>query len=90
MFGQRVQMRAARAAPMRVSVVKVEAKDSRIGKKPITVPKGVTVTVDGQNVKVKVGAYTIKRCLGSDLCLPSKADLSRMLQHVSVEYVERF
>ncbi len=26
---------------------------SRIGKKPINVPKGVTVTLDGQNIKVK-------------------------------------
>ena len=32
----------------------VTAKDSRIGKQPITVPDKVTVTLDGQTVKVKV------------------------------------
>src|SRR5690349_2558534 len=26
---------------------------SRVGKKPVTVPAGVTATVDGQNVKIK-------------------------------------
>lgn len=30
------------------------AKDSRIGKKPITVPKGVTVSIADKLVKVKV------------------------------------
>ena len=28
-------------------------KMSRIGKRPITVPKGVTITLDGQTVTVK-------------------------------------
>ena len=28
---------------------------SRIGKKPISIPKGVTVSVDGQNLSVKGG-----------------------------------
>ena len=32
----------------------VTAKDSRIGKQPIPVPAKVTVTLDGQTVKVKV------------------------------------
>ncbi len=34
---------------------------SRIGKKPITVPSGVTVTVDGQNVVVKGPKGELKR-----------------------------
>ncbi|KAK4383556.1 50S ribosomal protein L6, chloroplastic [Sesamum angolense] len=31
----------------------VECKESRIGKQPITVPSNVTLTMDGQDVKVK-------------------------------------
>ena len=34
----------------------VFARESRIGSKPIPVPKGVTVTIDGQLVRVKVGS----------------------------------
>jgi hypothetical protein len=39
----------------------VTAKDSRIGKQPIPVPEKVTVTLEGQTVKVKVRG----RVLGS-------------------------
>lgn len=34
--------------------LRVEAKESRIGRAPIVIPKGVTVTLDGQTLKVKV------------------------------------
>ena len=37
---------------------------SRIGKQPITVPAGVTVTIDGTTVTVK-GAKTVKYALKS-------------------------
>lgn len=40
-----------RVAPARLQVY---ARESRIGSKPITVPKGVTVTISGQTLKVKV------------------------------------
>lgn len=42
------------AAVSRSSRLCVVAKDSRIGRAPITVPKGVTVTLEGQLVRVKV------------------------------------
>lgn len=31
----------------------IECKESRIGKQPIEVPKNVTITLDGQDLKVK-------------------------------------
>jgi hypothetical protein len=43
--------------PVRVSraaSVSVFARESRIGSKPITIPKGVTITLDGTTLKVKV------------------------------------
>ena len=36
------------------STLRVEAKESRIGRAPIAIPKGVTVTLEGQTLKVKV------------------------------------
>ncbi len=39
------------SVPPRLSVFNLE---SRIGKEPIKIPKGVTVTINGQTVKVKV------------------------------------
>lgn len=53
--GQAVAFRPAAGgrAPRRAALV-VEAKESRIGKKPITIPKGVEVKIDGQHVAVKV------------------------------------
>jgi len=40
----------------RSPVVRVVARESRIGSKPIPVPKGTTVTIDGLTVKAKVWA----------------------------------
>ncbi|PPS01481.1 hypothetical protein GOBAR_AA19179 [Gossypium barbadense] len=39
----------------RVSLVRkaIECKESRIGKQPITVPSNVTITMEGQDIKVK-------------------------------------
>jgi hypothetical protein len=51
--GTRVSMVSRPSTRVQVATM-VVAKDSRIGKKPITVPKGVTVTVAGNEVKVKV------------------------------------
>ncbi len=53
---------AASRGPVRVRL-SVYARESRIGSKPIPVPKGVTVTIDGQLVKVKVGG-----CVGLQAC----------------------
>lgn len=47
----------SRLGPVRVSrtvSLSVFARESRIGSKPITIPKGVTITVDGTTLKVKV------------------------------------
>lgn len=40
----------------RRATVSVRAKESRIGIRPIPVPKGVTVSIDGNLVKAKVSA----------------------------------
>lgn len=37
----------------RARTVNVQAKESRIGMKPITVPKGVTIKLQGQSLSVK-------------------------------------
>jgi large subunit ribosomal protein L6 len=36
---------------------------SRIGKKPVTIPKGVTVTLDGSNITVKGPKGELSRSL---------------------------
>lgn len=46
-------MKAAPAASARGAFV-VECKESRIGKLPVPVPKGVTVTIDNNKVTAKV------------------------------------
>lgn len=38
----------------RARTVSVQAKESRIGMKPIPVPKGVTIKLNGQSLSVKV------------------------------------
>ena len=40
---------------------------SRIGKKPVTLPKGVTATVDGQKVSVKGPKGTLAFLAGDDV-----------------------
>jgi hypothetical protein len=55
---------AAQGVRVRVATVKVYARESRIGAKPIKVPKGVTVTVDGLTLKVKVRlSFCVRRRL---------------------------
>eukprot|EP00955_Chlamydomonas_euryale_P090616 364557-Chlamydomonas_euryale.AAC.28 len=52
----------ASRGPVRVSRVEVYARDSRIGARPITLPKGVTVTLsnNGRAMAVKVRCQTSK------------------------------
>jgi hypothetical protein len=38
----------------RARTVNVQAKESRIGMKPVPVPKGVTIKLQGQSLSVKV------------------------------------
>lgn len=52
---------------------------SRIGKKPVTLPKGVTATVDGQQVSIKGPKGTLAFVAADDIAL-SMAD-----GHISVE-----
>lgn len=40
----------------RARTVNVQAKESRIGMKPIPVPKGVTIKLQGQSLSVKVSS----------------------------------
>ncbi|HXI88281.1 MAG TPA: 50S ribosomal protein L6 [Parvularculaceae bacterium] len=56
---------------------------SRIGKKPVSVPKGVTVSVDGRTVKAK-GPKGELSFVVNDLCLVSMKD-----DKVSVEPVDK-
>jgi hypothetical protein len=51
---QQRAFRAMAAGQSRSVVVRVTAGESRIGSKPVPVPKGVTVTIDGMTLKVKV------------------------------------
>ena len=57
-LAQKAFSSSSRLGPVRVSrtsTVSVVARESRIGSKPITIPKGVTITVtDGITLKVKV------------------------------------
>ena len=53
------------AMPARVPV-RIEAGESRIGKEPIKVPKGVTYTLENNHLKVKV------RPLLEPVCIPSQ------------------
>lgn len=48
--GMRALVRSTKSSGGALTCV---CKESRIGKQPITVPSGVTVTIDGQDVKVK-------------------------------------
>ncbi|KAL0332147.1 UNVERIFIED_CONTAM: 50S ribosomal protein L6, chloroplastic [Sesamum calycinum] len=54
-LGEANGLRFSPVSAPRVALVRkiVECKESRIGKQPITVPSNVTLTMDGQDVKVK-------------------------------------
>lgn len=52
--GRAVAFRPAQQQQVQRQQFNVVAKDSRIGKRPVPVPDKVTVTVEGQTVKVKV------------------------------------
>jgi large subunit ribosomal protein L6 len=47
---------------------------SRIGRKPVTVPKGVTVQLDGNNVAVKGPRGELRRSLHPDMQIALSAD----------------
>ncbi|KAJ4845627.1 60S ribosomal protein L6, partial [Turnera subulata] len=52
--GERIGTRIPAVPVTRVALLKtIECKDSRIGKKPIPVPSNVTITLEGQHLKVK-------------------------------------
>lgn len=54
-LGERNGLSVSSVPVSRVGFVKknIECKESRIGKQPIEVPKNVTITLDGQDLKVK-------------------------------------
>ncbi|XP_058093419.1 large ribosomal subunit protein uL6c isoform X2 [Magnolia sinica] len=54
-LGERSRIHVTSAPITRIGFLKktVECKESRIGKKPIEVPPNVTITLEGQNLKVK-------------------------------------
>ncbi|GIM15974.1 hypothetical protein Vretimale_18645 [Volvox reticuliferus] len=61
MLAQRVQpFRAAAASRRRLTIV---CKDSRIGRAPIVVPKGIAVTLEGNLVRVKGPNGTLQETL---------------------------
>lgn len=51
--GDVLRAKAAPAASCR-TVLTVECKESRIGKMPVPVPKGVTITIENNKVVAKV------------------------------------
>lgn len=56
----------------RLNAVVVQAKESRIGSKPIVVPKGVTVDLKDNHLKVKVraGVFCVCVCVWGAPSLP--------------------
>jgi large subunit ribosomal protein L6 len=48
---------------------------SRIGKHPIPVPKGVTVTIDGNNIKVKGPKGELERKINPEMKIAMENDL---------------
>ena len=50
---------------------------SRIGKKPIAIPAGVTVTVDGNHVIVKGPKGTLERDVNPEVTVKVDGDLVR-------------
>lgn len=57
--GQALAFRPAVQRQQRTASVQIVAKESRIGKQPITVPDKVKVTLDGNLVVVKVRFYLL-------------------------------
>jgi len=55
-------------------VLRIEAKESRIGKAPIPVPKGVTVNLDGQSLTVKGPLGELARTYPREVKLTSGSD----------------
>jgi len=53
---------AAQAPQARRGAVATVAKESRIGKVPVRVPKGVTVKIEGQTVSAKARATPSPAC----------------------------
>ncbi|HEY9688850.1 MAG TPA: 50S ribosomal protein L6, partial [Coleofasciculaceae cyanobacterium] len=47
---------------------------SRIGKRPIPIPKGVTVTIDGQTVSVKGSKGELSRTFPSEILFAQEDD----------------
>lgn len=54
-LGERNGLSVASVPVTRIGLLKrtIECKESRIGKQPIEVPKNVTITLEGQDMKVK-------------------------------------
>jgi len=73
--GVRVPARAVAPRAARATTLQVLAKDSRIGKKPIAVPKGVTVGVDGSHIKVKGPKGELARTIPASINPVIKGDV---------------
>ena len=54
--------------------LRIEAKESRIGKAPITVPKGVTINLDGQSLTVKGPLGELARTYPREVKLTTGSD----------------
>lgn len=50
----------------RARTVSVQAKESRIGMKPIPLPKGVTIKLNGQSLSVKVWPMRLRAAAAAD------------------------
>jgi hypothetical protein len=55
-------------------VLRIEAKESRIGKAPIPVPKGVTINLDGQSLTVKGPLGELARTYPREVKLTTGSD----------------
>ena len=58
--GRQLVCRTERQPAVQRHTLQIVSKDSRIGKAPVTVPKGVTVTLKECYIHVKVGRMLLK------------------------------
>ena len=56
------------------SALRIEAKESRIGKVPITVPKGVSINLEGQSLTVKGPLGELARTYPREVKLTTGSD----------------
>jgi len=71
---QRLTMRASAPVVSRQSFT-IQCKESRIGKAPVNVPKGVTATLSGQTLKIKGPKGELTREFPEEIAVTMEGDV---------------